>query len=64
MIGFRWSIDNYEPNEETFKTYQECKDDIYDEYIYDAVISLVYDDGGCIFTIGDIVFEDGRWKIV
>jgi hypothetical protein len=56
-IGFRWhvltetmcGIEEYEPVEQTFDTYAECKNsaDLYPEY-NSIGICLVRDDDGCI----------------
>lgn len=55
IIGFRWSIDNYEPHEKTFTTFEDCKNDIFDEYKdnKDVVIALVQDDDGLITVFWD-----------
>lgn len=58
MIGFRWNIYGYEPQEKTYETYKECKKNIYPEYLKEASIDLVVDIGGIIEVIKENVVDE------
>ena len=63
MIGFRWSVMDYEPHEKTFVSYEECEKDIYPQYKEIAEISLCEDDGFMITEIIQITHNFSEEKL-